>query len=81
MHSLSTQHHAYQSFSFRVTSWFGSVCFAVTRWENFRQNVYWNMDYSFLTTMNERDFKIHTVVTSNGADKVNYHENYLKQKL
>ena len=79
MHSLSTQHHAYQSFSFRVISWFDSVCVAMTRWENFRQNVYLN--YSFLTTMNIRDFRIHTVVTSNGADKVTYHENYLKQKL
>ena len=35
------------------------------------------MNYSSLTTMNEMDFRIHTVVTSNGADKVIYYENYL----
>ena len=66
---------------FRVTSWDYSVCVVVTRWMNFKQTVYLNMNYSFLTTMNERDSRIHTVVTSNGADEVNHNANYFKQKL
>ena len=63
------------------TSWFDSVCVVVTRLEKFRQSVYVNMNYKFLTTMNEWDFRIHTVVMSNGADKVTFHENYLKKKV
>ena len=35
-----------------------------------------HMKYSFLTTMYERDIKMHTVVTSDGAGKV-YHEKSL----
>ena len=66
---------------FRVNSWFDSVCVVVTHWMNFRQTVYLNMNYSFLTTMNERDSRIHTVIMSNGVDKVNYYENYFMQKL
>ena len=60
---------------FRVTSWEYSICVVVTSWMNFRQLVYLNMNYSFLTTLNERDSRIHTLVTSYGADKVNYNEN------
>ena len=58
-----------------VTFWFDSFCGVVTRWVNFLQNDHLNSKYNFLTTMNERDFRIHTVGTSNGADKVTYHEN------
>ena len=36
-----------------------------------------HMKYSFLTIMYERDIKIHTVVTSDGAGKVTYHEKSL----
>ena len=66
---------------FCVTSWFDSVCVVVTRLENIRQTIYLKMNYSFLTAMNERDFRIQTVVTSYGSVKVTYHENYFKQKF
>ena len=79
MHSLSTQYHVYQSFSCYFLGLFHLRI--VTRWMNFRQTVYLKMNYSFLTTMNERDSRTHTVVISYGADKVNYNENYFKQKL
>ena len=75
MHSLSTQHHAYQSFLLLLPG-ISSICVVVARCVNFRQNVYLNMNYSFLTTMNERDLRTRTVVTFNGADKVTYHENF-----
>ena len=65
---------------FLGTSWEYFICVVVTSWVNFRQNVYLNINYSFMTTMNEMDFRINTVFTSNGADKVTYHQNYFKQK-
>ena len=37
-----------------------------------------NMNYSFLTTMYERDIRIHTVVTSDGAGKITYHKKRVK---
>ena len=79
MQSLSTQHHVCQSFSCYFLGLFHLRI--VTRLMNFRQTVYLNMNYNFLTTMNKRDSRIHIVVMSNRADKVNYNENYFKQKL
>ena len=51
---LSTQQRVYQSFL--VTSWFDSVCVTVTRWVNFREFFYMNMNYSYSTTMYESIF-------------------------
>ena len=39
------------------------------------------MNYSFLTTMYDRDIIIHTAVRSHGADKFTYHEKYFVKKL
>ena len=40
-----------------------------------QRHVYINVDYSFFTTMYERDIRIHTVVMSDGPGKVDYHKN------
>ena len=40
------------------------------------KDLYINMNLSFLTTMSERDIRMNTVVTSDGAGKVIDHENF-----
>ena len=39
-----------------VTTWFDSVCVTATRWVNFREHFYMNMNYSYSTTMYESMF-------------------------
>ena len=62
MQFYGTQQCAYMSFSSYFLVWF--CCIEVACWVNLDQNDYFNIYYSFLTTIYERDIRIHLVVMS-----------------